>query len=80
MFKRRVTVYRCKPCRNANDVRDKPKYLPAGLTPYVVNKHTATPPRLYHVTAEDGRTPPERLSRVNNWYIYTRLNSMYLHN
>lgn len=40
---RRATVACCKQCRNPHDVSDMPKYLPVGLTQYVLNEQTATP-------------------------------------
>ena len=58
--KRRVSVVRCKPCRNPHDNSDLPRYLPAGLTEYVLNKHTAKSPP-YHVTADDVSPRLERL-------------------
>ena len=49
---RRVSVQRCKPCANPHDRGDMPKYLPAGLTQYVLNNFsTKSPP--YHVTQHD---------------------------
>ena len=35
--RRRVAVERGKPCANPHDSGDMPKYLPAGLTQYVLN-------------------------------------------
>ena len=37
---RRVSVERCKPCTNPQDRGDMPKYLPDGLTKYVLNNFT----------------------------------------
>ena len=37
---RRVSVERCKSCTNPHDRGDMPKYLPDGLTPYVLNNFT----------------------------------------
>ena len=34
---RRVAIELCKPCANPHDSEDMPKYLPAGLTQYVLN-------------------------------------------
>ena len=34
---RREEIERCKPCANPHDINDMPKYLPAGLTQYVLN-------------------------------------------
>ena len=57
---RRVSVDRCKPCQNPDDIDDMPIHLPANLTKYVLNSfHVKSPP--YHVTLEDVTTPPERL-------------------
>ncbi len=50
--KRRVSVARCKPCVNPHDTEDIPRFLPAGLTRYVLNDNlTKSPP--YHVTGDD---------------------------
>ena len=50
--RQRVSVQRCKPCANPHDRGDMPKYLPAGLTQYVLNNFsTKSPP--YHVTQHD---------------------------
>ena len=35
--RRRVAIERCKPCANPHDSNGMPKYLPAGLTQYVLN-------------------------------------------
>ena len=53
--KRRVSVLRCKPCRNPDDIRDLHKHLPADLTKYVLNSFTKRP---VHVTV-DISPPPE---------------------
>ena len=58
--KRRVSVARCKPCANPHDTNDLPRFLPAGLTPYVLNNYTTKSPP-YHVTVDDVSTPVERL-------------------
>ena len=58
--KRRVSVVRCKPCRNPDDIHDLPKHLPADITKYVLNSFsTKSPP--FHVTLDDISPPPERL-------------------
>ena len=58
--KRRVSVARCKHCADPHDTNDLPRFLPAGLTPYVLNNYkTKSPP--YHVTVNDVSTPVERL-------------------
>ena len=58
--RRRVSVQRCKPCANPHDQGDMPKYLPAGLTQYVLNNFSkkSLP---YHVTQDDVSTPLQRL-------------------
>ena len=56
----RVSVARCKPCTNPHDTTDLPRYLPAGLTQYVLNHHTTKSPP-FHVTADDVSVPVERL-------------------
>ena len=50
--KRRVSVARCKPCSNPHDTADIPRFLPAGLTRYVLNDNLLKSPP-YHVTGED---------------------------
>ena len=58
--RRRVAIERCKPCANPHDSGDMPKYLPAGLTQYVLNKlYKKFPP--YHVTQDDVSTRLQRL-------------------
>ena len=58
--RRRAAIERCKPCANPHDSGDIPKYLPAGLTQYVLNKSSKkTPP--YHVTQDNVSTPIQRL-------------------
>ena len=55
--KPRVTVARCKPCVNPYDVDDIPKYLPVGLTQYVLYAFAhKSPPD--HVTTDDVTTHP----------------------
>ncbi len=50
--KRRVSVMRCKPCLNPHDVEDRPRYLPAGFTEYVLSSVSEKCPP-FHVTDED---------------------------
>ena len=57
--KRRVSVVRYKPCANPHDTDDLPRFLPAGLTPYVLNSYANKSPP-YHVTENDVSTPVER--------------------
>ena len=57
---RRVSVERCKPCTNPDDRGDMPKYLPDGLTQYVLNILTKKSPP-YHVTQDDELAPLQRL-------------------
>ena len=57
---RRVSVGRCKPCTNLHDRGDMPKYLPVGLTQYVLNIFTKHSPP-YHVTQDDALAPLQRL-------------------
>ena len=54
----RVSVVPCEPCANHHDSSDLPWFLPAGLTPYVLNS-TKSPP--YHVIKDDVTVPIERL-------------------
>ena len=50
--RRRAAIERCKPCANPHDSNDVPKYLPAGLTQYVLtNFPNKSPP--YQVTQDD---------------------------
>ena len=49
---KRVYVDRCKVCHNPNDDSDIPKYLPAGLSKYVLHSFTDKAP-LFHPTTED---------------------------
>ena len=58
--RQRVSVQRCKPCAKPHDHGDMPKYLPAGLTQYVLNNFSKKSPP-YHVTQDDVLTPPQRL-------------------
>ena len=55
--RRRVEIERCKPCANPHDSSDMPKYLPAGLTQYVLNNFSKKSPP-YHVTQDDVSAPP----------------------
>ena len=58
--KPRISVLRCKSCRNPDDIHDIPKHLLADLTKYVLNSFsTKSPP--FHVTLDDIFPPPERL-------------------
>ena len=59
-YKRRVSVERCKPCQNPDDISDIPKYLPSDLTQYMLNSFSAKSPA-FHVTLDDVSPPPERL-------------------
>ena len=43
-----------------NDSRDTPKYLPVGLTPYVLNVFSKKSPP-YHANRDDVLTPLQRL-------------------
>ena len=56
----RISVERCKPCTNPHDRDDMPKYLPDGLTRYVLNNFTKKCPP-YHVTQDDVSAPLQRL-------------------
>ena len=58
--RRRVAIERCKPCANPHDSSDMPKYLPPGLTQYVLNNFPKKSP-LYHVTLDDVSAPLQRL-------------------
>ena len=50
--KKRVFVDRCKMCHNPSDDSDIPKYLPAGLSKYVLLSITDKSPQ-FHPTTED---------------------------
>ena len=50
--KKRVSVDRCKICHNPSDDSDIPKYLPAGLSKYVLHSFTDKSPP-FHPTTED---------------------------
>ena len=58
--RRRVSVQRFNRCANPQDHDDIPKYLPAGLTQYVLNNFSEKSPP-YHVTQVDVSTPLRRL-------------------
>ena len=58
--RRRVAIERCKPCANPHNSSFMPKYLPAGLTQYVLNIFSKKSPP-YHVTQDDVSTPLQRL-------------------
>ena len=58
--RRRVAIDRCKSCANPHDSGDMPKYLPAWLTQYVLNKCSKKSPP-YHVTEGGFSTPLQRL-------------------
>ena len=53
---RRVSVQRCKPCAKLHDHADMPKYLSTGLTQYVLNNVSKSPPP-HHVTQNDVSIP-----------------------
>ena len=46
-----MAIERCKLCANLHDSSDMPKYLPAGLTQYVLNYFSEKSPP-YHVTQD----------------------------
>ena len=50
--KKRVSVDRCKICHNPSDDSDIPKYLPAGLSKYMLHSFTDKSPP-FHPTIED---------------------------
>ena len=56
----RVSVARGKPRTNPRYTTDLPRYLPAGLTQYVLNNYTTKSPP-FHVTADDVSVPIECL-------------------
>ena len=43
--RRHVSVQRCRPCANPHDHGDMPRYLPAGLTQYLLNNFSKKSPR-----------------------------------
>lgn len=66
---KRVSVHRCKKCYNAYGKRDKSRFLPWGLSAYVLNKYSEFAPP-FHLTEEDveeeldrRRLNPYKLSR-----------------
>ena len=56
----RVAIEGCKPCVNPHDSSDMPKYLPAGLTQYLLNNLSKKSPP-YYVTQDDVLAPLQRL-------------------
>lgn len=49
---RRISALRCNPCRNTDETDDISRYLPAGITKYVLSSYlNKSPP--YHVTVND---------------------------
>ena len=56
--KPRVTVERCKPCLGQDDA-DRPRFMPAGLSRYVLNKYSDKSPP-YHVLDSDVRVEDQR--------------------
>ena len=58
--RRQVAIERCKPCANPHDSSDMPKYLPAGLTQYLLNKFSKKSPS-YHVIQDDVLAALQRL-------------------
>ena len=55
--RRRVAIERCKPCANTHDSGDMPKYLPAGLTQYVLNNFPRSPLRITSLKTVFRHTP-----------------------
>ena len=64
--RRRVSGQSCKPCANPHDRGDMQKYLPAGLTQYVLNNFFKKFPP-YHVTQDDV-SPPLQTTRSGKDY------------
>ena len=62
--RRRVLVQRCKPCANPHDRGDMPRYLPAGLTQYLL-KHVSKKYPSYRVTQDDVSTSLHSLEVEN---------------
>ena len=62
---RRVAIERCKPCANPHDSGDMPKYLPAGLTQYVLNNFSKKSPPC-HITQDDVSIPlqPQEVEQI----------------
>ena len=50
--KKRVSVDRCKMCHNPSDDSDIPKYLPAGLSKYVLHSFTDKSPPFHPITED----------------------------
>ena len=67
---RRVSVECCKPPTNPHDRGDMPKYLPDGLTQYLLNNFTEKFPP-YYVTQDDVSTALERVEveKINGMAI-----------
>ena len=57
---RRVSVERCKLYTNPHNRVDMPKYLPDGLTQYVLNNFAKYSPP-YHMSQDDVLVPLQRL-------------------
>ena len=55
--RRRVAIERCKLCAEPNDSGDVPKYLPAGLTQYVLNNFPRSPLRITSLKTVFRHTP-----------------------
>ena len=58
--RRRVAIERCNPWDNPHGSSDMPKYLPAGLTKYVLNIFSKKS-HPHHVTQDDVSAPLQRL-------------------
>ena len=56
--RRRVAIERCKPCANPHDSGQMPKYLPAGLTQYVLNKFSQEIPPIPRHSRRRFHPPP----------------------
>ena len=50
----RVSVYRCKKCTSPHEGQEGPRFLPWGLSNYVLNQYSERSPP-FHLTAEDVR-------------------------
>ena len=59
-----MAIERCKPCANPHDSSDMPKYLPAGLTQYVLNNFSKKSPPC-NVTQDDVSALLQRLEVEN---------------
>ena len=55
-----MAIEHYKPCDNLHDSSDMPKYLPAGLSQYVLNNVSKKSPP-YYVTQDDISAPLQRL-------------------